>query len=404
MKATTKPFSGFRLIPLLSITFYVLILTTLFMACSRENSSQKASPDQRKTIPVPVGTAKAVSKPVSVELQAVGTVESSASVIIRSQVEGEITMVHFNEGEMVTAGRLLFTIDPRPYAVSLKQAEAALARNRAELDNAKKQAARYQEITGQGLVSEEQIDQITTAVAGLTAVVQADEAAVENARLKLGFCSIRSPITGLAGSLKLDKGNLVKANDNERYLVTVNQISPITVAFAIPERNLAEVRRRMGAGLLTVKAVIPGEEENPVLGRLSFIENRVDTHTASIMLRATYPNTDHRLWPGQFVHVALALGAERTVTVVPAQAVQTGQRGEYLFVVRPDQTVEFRQVTTGQNINGEMVITSGLNPGETVVIDGQLKLTDGSMVKLSDRIQEKPEKAKEPPAGDRKGK
>jgi multidrug efflux system membrane fusion protein len=400
MKFLNRSLSNISLATLPIILFFALTIPAQFTSCSRENSSKQSSPDQRKTTPVPVATAKAVSKTASVELQAIGTVESSESVVIRSQVEGEITAVHFKEGVRVTTGQLLFTIDPRPYAVALKQAEASLSRNRSELANAKKQAARYQGVSGQGLVSEELIDQITTSVNNLTAAVQSDEAAVENARLKLGYCSIHSPITGLAGSLKLDKGNLVKANDNERYLVIINQVTPINIAFALPERNLSEVRRRMAAGPLLVKAMIPGEEENPIPGRLSFIENRVDTNTATIMLRATCPNTDRRLWPGQFVHVILSLGTERQVTLIPTQAVQIGQQGEYVFVVRPDQRVEFRQITTGQNINGETAVISGLKPDDVVVTEGHLKLTDGSMIKLSDGAQASPgnEKPKGPSA------
>ncbi|OGP57187.1 MAG: hypothetical protein A2V65_03535 [Deltaproteobacteria bacterium RBG_13_49_15] len=360
-----------------------LIILAVLNGCSRETSNKQTGSDPRKSIPVPVAVAKAAIKTVPIELRAIGTVEASASVTIRSQVEGEIMAVHFKEGEMVKAGELLFTIDPRPYAVLLRQAEAILARNQAELENAKKQAGRYAGVSGKGLVSEEQIDQIASSVATLEATIQADEAVVQNARLKLGYCNIRSPITGLTGSLKLDRGNLVKANDNERFLVIINQVHPAYIAFAIPERGLSAVRRQAAADLLNVRVIVPGEEDRPVSGHLSFIENSVDSSTGSIMLRATFPNADRRLWPGQFVHVVLMLGVEHNVTVVPAQAVQTGQKGEYLFVVKADETTELRQVTVGQNINGEIVVKTGLHPGERVVIDGQLRLTEGSMVKLS---------------------
>jgi multidrug efflux system membrane fusion protein len=383
MKINIKLFSIIRSLGTHLPTMIALIILAVLNGCSRETSNTQPASDQRKNIPVPVTVAKAASKTVPVELQAIGTVEASTSVTIRSQVEGEIMAVHFKEGEIVKAGELLFTIDPRPYAVLLRQAEAILARNQAELENAKKQAVRYGGVSGKGLVSEEQIDQITASVATLEATIQADEAVVENARLKLGYCNIRSPIAGLAGSLKLDRGNLVKANDNERFLVIINQVHPAYIAFAIPERSLSAVRRQAAAGLLNVRAIAPGEEDRPVSGHLSFIENSVDSSTASIMLRATFPNADRRLWPGQFVHVVLMLGVEHNVTVVPEQAVQTGQKGEYLFVIMANQTAEFRQITTGQNINGERVVKSGLNPGEWVVIDGQLRLTEGSVVKLS---------------------
>jgi multidrug efflux system membrane fusion protein len=373
--------------------------------CRRQVAEPARGEDAGRKTAVPVAVAKAVRKAVPLELHAVGTVEAAASVAVKSQVEGELTAVHFREGQEVKAGELLFTIDPRPYAAQVKQAEAALARDRVQLANARKQVARYGAVVDQGFVAEEQYDQLQTAVAALEASLQAGDAVLESARLRLGFCTIRSPLTGVAGVLKVDRGNIVKANDNDKPLVFINQVRPVLVAFALPERHLPLVRSYMAGGRLKVQAVAPGQE--PEQGELSFIENSVDTGTGTILLRASFENPDSRLWPGQFVNVVLVLAIVPDATVVPAQALQTGQQGEYLFVVRSDQTVELRPVSVQRIIDGQAVIATGIAVDESVVTDGQLRLTAGASVRpatAAGQAAGAPEGGRgQPPAAEGKG-
>jgi len=236
-------------------------------------------------------------------------------------------------------------------------------------------------VAGQGFVAEEQVDSAISSVAALEASLKADEAAIESARLRLGFCDIRAPISGVVGGLKLHRGNLVKANDNDRPLVTILQIQPLHVAFALPERHLSDIRRFMAKGPLPVSAGLPGQEADAVQGELAFIENAVDSSTGSIPLRAVFPNTDRRLWPGQFVNVTLTLAEEKEAVVVPVQAVQNGQQGPYLYVLQDDQTVAYRPVEAGRRRDGLMVINAGVAAGEQVVLEGHLRLAAGSRVK-----------------------
>jgi multidrug efflux system membrane fusion protein len=299
-------------------------------------------------------------------------------------VEGELTAVHFKEGQEMKQGDLLFTIDSRFYQVKLKEAEANLARDRARRENARKQVERYASVVGHGYVAEEQYDQVVADAAALDATVKADEAAVEKARLELSYCIIRSPIDGVTGSLGVNRGNIIKAIDKDRPLVTINQIRPIYVAFAIAERHLPEVKRYMAEGKLEVSAAIPGDERTWVRGELSFVQNKVDKETGTIQLKATFSNENKALWPGQFVNLLLTLTSNSGAIVVPSQAIQNGQQGEYVFVVKPDMTVEHRIVEVERAAAEETVIRSGVSPGEKVVTDGQLRLASGSLVKIVD--------------------
>jgi multidrug efflux system membrane fusion protein len=240
--------------------------------------------------------------------------------------------------------------------------------------------ARFGAVVQQGFVAQEQYDTALAAVATLEASVKGDEAALDLARLRRAFCDIRAPIGGVAGSLKVHRGNLVKANDNDRPLVNLLQVEPIQVAFSLPERHLGEIRRRMGQGVLAVSAALPEEEGRPVEGQLAFIENSVDVGSGSIPLRAAFPNADRRLWPGQFVSVHLTLSAAHDAVVVPSQAIQSGQQGPYLYVLQPDQTVAYRSVETGHSGEGLTVIRSGVAAGEQVVTEGQLRLSNGARV------------------------
>ncbi|OQX14618.1 MAG: hypothetical protein BWK76_14365 [Desulfobulbaceae bacterium A2] len=364
---------------------FLLVLSLVLSGCSQERNGAKANGAAQKKTPVPVVTAMALEKSVLLELRAIGAVAASASVSINAQVEGELREAHVREGEMVRAGDLLFTIDPRVHAAQLQQAEAALARDQAQLDHARKQAARYTSGGKKGFVSEEQIEQALANVATLDAAIQADRAAVTQARLRLEFCTIRSPITGLAGARLVDPGNLIKAGDKDQPLLSIRQLQPAYVNFSVPERHLPEIRRRLSSGPPEVRLLAATDDSALAKGELRFIDNTVDATTGSIRLQAILANEENQLWPGQFVNVVLALGSEERAVVVPAEAVQGGQQGDYLYVVTPEQRAELRKVAIGRTLGDETVIREGVRPGETVVVRGQLRLTPDSPVKAAEQ-------------------
>ncbi|MEK7210403.1 MAG: efflux RND transporter periplasmic adaptor subunit [Candidatus Binatota bacterium] len=334
---------------------------------------------------VPVHVANVVQKTIPVELRAVGTVEAYSTVSVRSQITGSLTRVHFKEGRDVQKGDLLFTIDPRPFEAALKQAEAILARDVAQLENALQQARRYEELVKKQYVSQEQYDQIRTNAGALEAVVQADKAAVENARVQLSYCYIYSPVTGRTGSLLVSEGNVVRVNDATPLLV-INQVSPIYVNFTLPEQHLSEIKRRMDGGNLGVEANLQNENLDEQ-GVLSFVDNAVDRTTGTIRLKATFANDSRRLWPGQFAQVALTLSNQPDAIVIPSQAVQTGQDGQHVFVLKSDSAVELRSVVVSRTLDGEAVIEKGLQPGEKVVTDGQFLLGPGSKVQVKQEVE-----------------
>jgi multidrug efflux system membrane fusion protein len=313
-----------------------------------------------------------------VQLHAIGNVEAYTTVGIKAQIGGTLSKVHFTEGQDIKKGDLLFTIDPRPYEASLKQSEAALARDRAQYENAKKDAGRYAELVKKGYVSQEQYEQLRTNADALESVVQADLAQVENAKLQLSFCFIHAPVSGRAGSLLLHEGNLVKANA-DTPMVVINQIQPVNVTFTLPEKYLPEIRKYTNAGKLGVEAFPSVEDKSPAKGSLSFIENVVDASTGTIMMKATFSNQDRRLWPGQFVNVTITLAVQQDVTVVPTGTVQTGQQGRYVYVVKGD-VAELRPVIAGTDYQGLTVVEKGLESGEQVVTDGQMRLKPGARV------------------------
>ena len=364
--------------PLLAICF--LLLLSSCGGSDRAKDEKGGGAGKDKSRPLPVVVATSISKDMPVELEAIGTVEPYATVGIRSQVAGVMEKVNFREGDRVKEGQLLFAIDRRPFVARLKQAQATLARDRAALDNARKQAERYAPAAEKGYVSEEQADQAQTGVATLAALVLADEAAVESAKLDLENCSIRAPISGYTGDLLVDQGNLVKASADEP-LVTINQIAPIKVTFTLPQQALPELKKYLALHPLEVFASPSGSGASSLPGKFSFLDNAVDQSSGTIKLKAIFDNVDLSLWPGQFVQVSLRLTTRRQATVVPAQAVQTGQSGAYVYVVAKDQTVEQRPVTVGFSLGGESVIDTGLQVGETVVTDGQLRLKPGAAIK-----------------------
>jgi multidrug efflux system membrane fusion protein len=291
-----------------------------------------------------------------------------------------LVSVHFTEGQDVKKGDLLFTIDPRPYEAALKQAEANLQRDLAQAKHAQEDARRYEFLIQKGVVARQQYDKFRTDADALEATVLADRAAAENAKIQLGYCSIHSPIDGRTGSLMIKQGNIIKAEDIN--LVVINQVIPIDVSFSVPEQFLPEIRKHMASKKLQVEASSPQSDERPEKGTITFVDNAVDTSTGTIRLKGTFANREKKLWPGQFVNVVLTLTEEPNVIVVPSQAIQTGQEGQYVFVVKPDLTVESRQVVAGRTINGETVVQKGLQADERVVTDGQLRLSPGARVEI----------------------
>ncbi|HTO13139.1 MAG TPA: efflux RND transporter periplasmic adaptor subunit [Candidatus Binatia bacterium] len=413
----------------------VLLLLLGLGACSGGNAESKQPP---RRPPVPVAVAPVERKSVPLLVLAIGTVEAYQVVQVRAQVGGELMRVHISEGQEVKKGDLLFTIDPRPYEAALANAQAtlakdqgqvaqsravllrdaarvsqtraALARDQAQAQNAKVSERRYADLLKRELISQEQYDQVRTSAEALAATVRADEAdvasaeetvradeaavrsaeqivkadtaLVDNARLQLAYTTIRSPLDGRAGSLQLNQGNIVRASGtNDSTLLTINQILPVYVSFTVPQQQLAQIKRYMAAGPLTVDAVASGEPK-PERGTVTFIDNAVDQTTGTIRLKATFSNADRKLWPGQFVNVSLTLAVEPDALVIPAQALQTGQQGSFVFVVKPDQTVDTRRVAVARTQGNEAILTGGVEAGESVVTDGQPRLVQGAKVEV----------------------
>jgi multidrug efflux system membrane fusion protein len=330
---------------------------------------------------VPVVAEAAARKTVALRLHAIGNVEAIDTVAVRPQVGGQIVGVHFREGTDVKAGDALFTLDPRPYEAALHQAEATLARDEANAKNARLEAQRSESLFAQGVLSREQYDALHNSAEALDATVRAERAGVESARLDLAYCDIRSPIDGRAGSLLVQRGNVVKAIDGGP-LVVINRVDPVFVSFSLPERQLGAVTTARASGRLAVEAVVSGEEARPLSGELTFLDNAVDRSTGTIRLKGTFRNKERRLWPGQFVDVRLATGTQPDAVVVPAAAIQAGQSGSFVFVVRKDMTVESRPVVVGAEADGEVVVLKGAEAGDLVVVDGHIRLVPGTKVEL----------------------
>jgi multidrug efflux system membrane fusion protein len=402
----------------------------LVIACSNEKVGKPVLPS------VPVTVATVVQKEVPVQIHAIGNVQAYSTIIVKSIVGGEINQVHFTEGQDVKKGDPLLTIDPRPLESALKQTEANLDKDQAQIgqveadlakniamvkqaeanierdiaqaENARVEAKRYESLVEKQVVSRQQYDQFRTnaealeatvradraakesaeaavrsskaALENTRAAVRADQAAVENAKIQLGYCFIHSPMDGRTGNLLVKRGNVIKANDID--LLTINQVNPIYVAFSVPEQNLPEIKKYMAKAPLNVIALLPHDANGAEMGVLSFIDNTVDKTTGTILLKGTFVNKESRLWPGQFVNVVLTLTTQPDAIVVPSQAVQTGQQGQYVFVIKPDATVEFRTVVVGRIVHGDTVIQKGLNQDEKVVTDGQLRLFPGAKVEI----------------------
>jgi membrane fusion protein, multidrug efflux system len=330
--------------------------------------------------PVIVAVARTATVPVT--LGVIGNVQPYSAVAVKSQVDGQILEVHFKEGQNVKKGDLLFTLDSRPYEAVLRQSEANLAKDKALLDKAVADLKRLETLVAKDFTSRANYDTAKANVASLQATIKADEALVEQARLKLEYTKIAAPIDGRVGSILVNAGNLVKANDSAAgsTLVLINQLRPVYVQFSVPESHLSEIRARMAGGKIGVKAQVPNEDRTAAEGVLTFINNAVDVATGTIMLKATFDNEDDRFVAGQFINVTVELSVLQNAVVVPPAAVQVGQRGHYVFVVKADSTVEMRLVRTGVTTERDIVIHDGLKPGERVVTEGQLRLRPGSAV------------------------
>lgn len=365
--------------------------------------------------PTPVSVATAEQRDVPVEVRQIGAVEAVSVIAVKAQIGGELTKVLFKEGDDVHKGQQLFEIDPRPYQQAIDQAQAAvvkdealiaqaqanLARDTVQAANAREQAERYAALAKDGLISKDQNSTYQTtfntqteslradeaAINSAKATLNVDKAALETAKLNLSYCFIKSPIEGRAGALLVQAGNLVKANDTTA-LVNINQMQPVDISFSVPEQMLGEIRTYSKEHPLAVTAVISPDRR--VTGALNFIDNSVDNTTGTIKLKAEFPNADRSLWPGQFVNVVMTLRTLKGVTVIPSEAVQSGQQGQFVFVVRPDGTVINRNVNLGEAVDNRIVVESGIAPGDTVVTDGQLRLVPGAPVRVVQSVKPSP--------------
>jgi len=350
----------------------------LSLAAGGCNRSEQTGSGARPPVPVTVG--QVVRKAMPLDFRAIGHVEAIETVAVKARIGGELQQIRFAEGDTVTAGATLFIIDPRPYRSALRQAEAQLAKDQAILDNAEADVKRYAGLVTQDYVTKEQFDQITADAAALRAAVEADRAAVESAQLSLDYCTIAAPVTGRTGVLNVKVGDLIKANA-DTGMVTINRTRPIYVSFSVPAQRLGTILAHRANGI-DVAATLPGDGDSVTDGALTFIDNEVDTATSTILLKATFPNSDERLWPGQFVEVTVTLGEQPDRVVCPTSAVQTGQQGQYVFVVSGDGSVEQRAVEVDRMNERDAVITNGLSGGETVVTDGQLRLVPGATIQI----------------------
>jgi len=362
----------------------VVAILPVFIAAGCTGGKKAGGPPP----PVPVRTGEVKRLSVPLDISAIGHVEPYSTVSVKPRVGGEITRVGFREGEDVAAGALLFVIDPRPFEAAIAEAKANLARDRARLTEAEQTLKRYQDLIKKEYITQEQFDQAQANDQALRATTQADEAPIETTRLNLDYCRITAPVAGRTGSLLVHAGNIVKAND-DRALVVINQVEPVRVSFAVPEQDFDEVKRRSAGARLQVVASPPGGKTET--GELTFLDNAVDATTGTIVLKASFPNRDRALWPGQFVSVSLTLKVDDDALVAPVDAVQTGQSGTFVYVVMPDSTVEIRPVVVRRNWRNWALVASGLSAGDRVVTDGQLRLAPGV------RIAEKGDAAPVPP-------
>ena len=369
-------------------TFVSLILLTAVAlpGCSSESrtavSAQTAPPGRGGgggSVPVTVG--RVVRKSMPLDLRVIGSVEPASTVEIRSQITGQLTSIGFKEGDDVKQGDVLFSLDRRPLEAAVRQAEANLQRDVAQSANADVQAQRLADLAQRGIVSRDQLDTSKATAAALVGTIEADRAALENARIQLQYATILAPISGRTGALIAHAGSLVRANDTTP-MVVINQLAPINVTFAVPEARLPALKQFMARGNVSISAEPPNDAAAVSVGRLRFVDNAIDQTTGTIRAKGSFANTDHSLWPGQYVNVTMTLGTDRDAIVVPSPAVQAGPDGPYVFVIKSDQTADLRSVEVGRVSGSETIITHGLESNETVVTDGQLRLTPGARVSI----------------------
>ncbi|MFB3896074.1 MAG: efflux RND transporter periplasmic adaptor subunit [bacterium] len=383
-----------------------LIIIIVIAGCGKTNSAKSDKSQKQQAVPVVVATV--AQKDIPLQFRTIGTVEEYSIVSVLSQVGGTISSVNFKPGQQVNKGALLFTIDPRPFQTTLQQMEAnvakdsaqllqayaTLSKDSAQLNYAKQQVDRYADLIKAGVVTQEAYDQIilnqktiaATIQADLATInaieqtIQADRAVYANAKLQLDYCYIHAPMAGITGDYLVDQGNVVKSSD--KALVTISQLDPIYISFSIPQNDLAELKKYMTGKTLKVEAIIKNDTEHTVTGDLSFLNSAIDRTTGTLKLKAIFHNQSYKLWPGQFVNVILTLQVEPNRIVVPEETIQTGQQGQFAYVVKPDKTVESRPVVTGREYNHDIIVEKGLAPGEIVVTDGQIRLTPGAKVDI----------------------
>ena len=364
----------------LATTGVLVVLAAALAAYFVNESRAKEKKGGGGPAAIPVSVAAAVQQSVPVRLQAIGNVEPYSTVALKARVDGQIVAVNFREGQDVRKGETLFRIDARPFDAALKQSEANALRDAAARDQARSQERRYQELLEKNFISKEAYAQIRTNAETAEAIVKASQAALENARLNLEYCTIASPLDGYVGKVLLQVGNLVKANDVNPLLV-INQVRPIYVNFAVPEQTLPAIRQYMALGPLAVEVAPSGETKALTEGRLVFVDNAVDPSTGTIRLRGQFDNRDATLWPGQFVNVNVRLYEQNDAILIPARSLQTGPNGQYVYVVRPDMTAELRAVTVERS-EGEQAVVKGLARDERVVTRGALRLAPGVRVEI----------------------
>ncbi|HSE35920.1 MAG TPA: efflux RND transporter periplasmic adaptor subunit [Blastocatellia bacterium] len=390
------------------LAFLVITVCLFATACHKRAALEIQRP------PAPVTVASAVTKDVPVYLDAIGKTVAREVVSIEPQVSGRVMRIHFTDGDDLKAGQLLFTIDPQPFEVNLqqarsnlarstalkRQAEANLARDTAQARNGEVEARRYEQLVEQGVVSRQQFDQVRTNSEALNATVSADvaairsaeqqmkvdEAAIENARVQLGYCYIHSPIDGRAGQRLVDIGNVVNPGNpgSGTSMLVIQRLDPIYADFTVPQSDLSNVQRNMSQGTLRAEVRLPEEPDSPVTGALTFLDNAVQNTTGTVNLRATIPNRDRKFWPGRFVNIRLVLSTLQNAVLVPATAPQQSAKGEFVYVVTDDLTAELRPVTTGQRQGDEVVIGQGLKAGERVVVQGQIAVMPGGKVTVNE--------------------
>lgn len=360
------------------IVLLCLVLPSL-MGCEKQERAAAQAGGGPPPAPVTVGTVEL--RDVPVQLRPIAKVEAYATVTIRSRVSGQLQKIHFTPGQDIKAGDLLFEIDSRPFQIALHEAQARLDRDTALAKNAQVDNERMAGLRKNNVATQEEADKMRFAAEAAQATVRADEAAIENAQLQIDYAKIRSPVNGRAGSYLADVGNVIKEDDTQ--LLIINQISPIYVTFAMPEQDLEVVKRHMVPEAPVVDVIIPPNTKSAESGRLTFIDNTVDPDTGTIRMRATFENESRQLWPGQFVQAVLKLTVEKNQPVVPTRAVQTGQDGVFVFVVKDDQTVDMRPVKVKRDVGDDSVIESGLVGGEKIVLDGQLRLVPGARVNIT---------------------